>query len=461
VQTVVEKQTFGEYGPYRIDACGVPFLSDVVWDMLERQSMSAEEFGTRFGALTRRNKKPYTKSRVYQMLRDNSFPEEKSRRWVVAKLLHIPPFLLGVNSLQDLLEHETEQVHDPVVLPRKMPPRPFDLLEYQATLHAYWKKHRAHLNDAGETEIEERITLLEKAYIYGSKDTKRQIAMLLCGYHMLSSNIATDQRDFDEAISHLNKAYAVAKQRKLVKLEGACLLRRGWALKERGEASTMQGNIPAALEDFAFAARDFHLALSLTTKLSPSLHGSILLSLGKLAADQAKHPSDFHQAIIQIDKAEPFVGKKVDEEGIHFIQLDEERYYLDRAAAYLASASPLACYPRDARRELRSALAAAPTPIPQRRQAYNMILEAKSYVIEGQANTQRKRPTLADTCYATATQKASEALSLVREIHSTINLGRIEQIYEHVKETPYAKESVDLASLEVELMAAKRPYLFQ
>ncbi len=81
MQAVLERQIFGEYGPYRVDEHGVPFLSDVVWDMLERRDISAEELGKRFGILTRRNKKPYTKSRVYQMLRDNSFPEDKSRRW--------------------------------------------------------------------------------------------------------------------------------------------------------------------------------------------------------------------------------------------------------------------------------------------------------------------------------------------------------------------------------------------
>lgn len=178
-------------------------------------------------------------------------------------------------------------------------------------------------------------------------------------------------------------------------------------------------------------------------------------------ADQSKTPSEFHQAILQIDKVEPFVGKKPDDEDIHFIQLDEERYYLDRAAAYLASSNLLACYPRDARRELRSALAAAPHPIPKRRHAYNMVLEAKSYVIEGRAHTQKKRQTLADTCYANATKKASEALTIARDIDSPINLSRIGKIYDEVKETLYAMKNVDVASLEVELMAAKHPQLFQ
>ncbi len=436
-------------------------LSDVVWDMLERRDISAEELGKRFGILTRRNKKPYTKSRVYQMLRDNSFPEDKSRRWALAKLLQIPPFLLGIKSLQDLLDMEQIQSGNHLVGSAKATSHPFDLPEYQTTLLSYWKKHRLYLSIDIEAGVEKRIAALEKEYIYGSKDAKRTIATLLCGYQMLASNIATDQRDFDNAVVHLNKAYAVATESRLVKLQGACLLRRGWALKERGEEYTMQCNIPAALEDLAFATKDFRLALTLASKLSAGVQGSILLSLGKLKADQAKDPSEFRQAIVQIGKAEPFVGKKADEEDIHFIQLDEQRYHLDRAATYLASANSLVCYPKDARRELRNALAAAPTPLPQRRQAYNIVLEAKSYVLEGAVYTQKKRPALADTCYGKAVKKAGEALHIVRDINSPINVARIEKLYEDIQRAPYANKNVDLASLEVELMAAKYPQMFR
>jgi tetratricopeptide (TPR) repeat protein len=441
-----------------VDAAGVLLLSDVVWDTLARRNISAEEFGRRFGMLTRSSQKPYTKSRIYQMLRENAFPEEPARRWVLATLLQIPPVLVGVTSLDELLELQREQKPMTGAVQHNAAPPAFDAQEYRATLLASWKHHRLHMY--GDGEVADRIGILEQAYLYGPVDAKRQVAALLCGYHLLASNLATDLRDFDDAIRHLNNAYAVAKERKLVQLEGACVLRRGWAMQERGEEQAERGNLAAAREDFTFAARDFHLGLSLATKLTPALHGSLLLSVGKLHADQATDPAVFHQAIVQMEKAESFVGKKGDAEGLHFIQLDEERYHLDRAGAYLASANPLACYPGDARRELRCALAAAPVPIPQRRHAYAMILEAKSYVIEGQAQMQKQHHTLADTCYAQATHKATEALHCVRDIHSTINVVRIEHLYEQIQETPYAQGSVDVASLAVELMRAKHPHLF-
>jgi hypothetical protein len=101
--TPFEKRMFSDYGPYRIDEQGMPLLSDVVWDMLEQQEISAEQFGKLFGKITRKNGQPYTKSRIYQMLRHNSFPDDQTRRWVIAKLLQIPPVLMGVSTLDELL----------------------------------------------------------------------------------------------------------------------------------------------------------------------------------------------------------------------------------------------------------------------------------------------------------------------------------------------------------------------
>ena len=59
------------YGPYRVDEDGVPFLNDVVRDFLGKRHISAEDFGKRFGRLTRQQ--PYSKGRISQMLKDNSF----------------------------------------------------------------------------------------------------------------------------------------------------------------------------------------------------------------------------------------------------------------------------------------------------------------------------------------------------------------------------------------------------
>jgi uncharacterized small protein (DUF1192 family) len=459
VQAVANLQVFGDYGPYQVDSTGVPFLSDVVWDMLARRAISAEELGKRFGALTRKSKKPYTKSRIYQMLRDNSFPEEKSRRWALAKLLQIPPLLLGVSSLDELLRDYEQGI--PSAPTRAATAYQFDYSEYKTALRQLWKQHRLSNTWQSLADIDLRIALLEKELLYGEHAQKKQIAVLLCGYHMLSANLATDQQDADTAIVHLNQAYAVAKEKQLPRVQGGILLRRGWALQERGEMYAMQQQIDVAKADVASATKDFTIGFTFLKELPLAMQGSLLLSLGELAADQAATPNELHHAIKKIDAAQPFIGKKNDDEDIHFIQLDEERYTMDRAAAYIAARDPGICYPKDARRELYNAGVVRPTPAPKRREAYTMVLEAKSYVVEGNAQAKRKKLSLADDAYEQATQIASKALPLVVAIQSEVNLSRIASLHAEIAQTPFGKQSIEIAALEIAITSARYPTLFQ
>jgi hypothetical protein len=148
----------------------------------------------------------------------------------------------------------------------------------------------------------------------------------------------------------------------------------------------------------------------------------------------------------KIDQAGPFVGQDNDDEDIHFVHTDEVRYHLDRAQAYLVAPVRVVQYPRDARRELREAVAATTPPYPKRRQAYNLVLNAQSYFIERE--------------YEQSAKDAKDALILAREIGSTINVERIASLYESISSTDYPKNSVDMVMLEIELTKTQYPELF-
>jgi len=49
----------------------------------------------------------------------------------------------------------------------------------------------------------------------------------------------------------------------------------------------------------------------------------------------------------------------------------------------------------------------------------------------------------------------------VKAIDSQVNVARIEKICTDLRATPYGKENVDVASLEVEVTAARYPQMFQ
>ncbi len=154
----------------------------------------------------------------------------------------------------------------------------------------------------------------------------------------------------------------------------------------------------------------------------------------------------FTSAMRKLDLESTFVGKKYDEEDIHFVYTDEEQYHLDRAEAYLAAPVRTAQYPRDARRELREALAAIKPPYPKRHQAFNLVLRAHSYLLEGE--------------YEQAVRDAKEGLVIASEIGSSLNIARLTALYESIEATPYGKHNIDVAILGIELAKTSYPDIF-
>ncbi|QBD75802.1 hypothetical protein EPA93_07190 [Ktedonosporobacter rubrisoli] len=440
----------GNYGPYTILENGLPDFNEVVADFLKKSEIGLEEFGRIYGIAARNE--PYTRIRIYQMIHNKSFPTDSKRRWILATLLQIPPALLGVTSLEQLLlsSQEVEKPLFPLqqrlATPQTISPTSLNIKEAHQALGNYWKLHRISTAFQHVGEIKTSISQLEKALLYGDRKEKQQNLSLLCGFHMLLSNMASDKEEYNKAILYLNRAYLLASEGNLFKLQVAILCRRGWVFKERGENTAALGYFGKAEQDYTFATDDFTAALSLKKYLSPGIQGSALMSLGQLKAHTAQDGYHFHQAIKQIDTSEQFIGRKDSEDDIHSVTFDEERYHLDKAAAYLASPVKMARYPRDARRELRNALAAQATPIPKRRLAYNTILQAKSYLVEED--------------YEQAIDVLKQALSQTKSLHSHINLARIASMHGALQKSTYAKGHIDVAVLEVEIFKAQHPKLF-
>jgi hypothetical protein len=88
-----------------------------------------------------------------------------------------------------------------------------------------------------------------------------------------------------------------------------------------------------------------------------------------------------------------------------------------------------------------------------------MVLEAKSYLIEGRALDAKKKTGLATDAYAQATNIASQALPLVVAIKSEVNLSRLKQMCSEMAHTEFGKKSVELASLEVQITTSEYPQM--
>lgn len=449
-----ELQLIDGYGPYRVDKDGVPFLNDVVRDFLNKRDMSEEEFGQKLGRLIRRTYSPYTKGRISQMLQDNSFPNARPRRWVIAKLLQIPPALMGVKSLDELLITTKQPLKTSIIQAYPTIPCEFDIQEYHLALKNYWLID--HTNTATEAlgEFEQRIFLIEQECLYGELDRKSkcnrkeflQLIQLLCDYHILFSNVARDQEYYNPAIIHLNKAYQLAKNYQLQDTQVAILCRRGGVLDGQGRSYEYVLNQTKAQKYFSLAKDDFLAAQTLENKFYPGLRGYAHIGLGLASSHLASNPYELHQAILEIQKAWHFVGRDKDSEDTYFVRLDEERYHLDLASTYLSAPVEIARYPKDARRELRHACLARTNPNAKRRQAFHTILKAQSYLLEKE--------------YEGSSQTLLTALSQARAIHSKENIARITAACNKLLATNYGQNSTDVGELEATLMTMQHPEWF-
>jgi hypothetical protein len=389
------------------------------------------------------------------MLQDNSFPHENSRRWVIAKLLQIPPALMGVKSLDDLLGPTKHKTKTSIIQTYQTIPQEFDIKEYRHSLKNYWLTNYTSTAISVLGEIEQRIGFLEQESIYGEwigkgrrigKENK-QVVQLLCEYHMIFSHIARDQEHYDPAILHLNKADQLAKNYNFVDMQAAILFRRGEVFYAQGYGYENVLDLETARKYFSLAKNNFLAAKALEDKLYASLRGRIQVDLGLASSHLASNAYELHEAILEIEAAWNFIGKDKNKEDIYFVQLDAERYHLDLASAYISAPSEIARYPRDARRELRNALAARTNPNGKRRQAFETIFTAKSYLIEKK--------------YEEATKKLLEALTQARAINSKVNIARISSSCNKLLTTDYGKKSTDVGELEAALMTIHHPELFQ
>ncbi len=444
-----EKTTLGA----RLDVVegeALPNFNELVLHFLRQSGMSVEQFRQCYGQAVKG--RPYTKARVYQMIQDKSFPTDPKRRWAIAKLLQIPPLLLGVNALDDLLpelrtEHTLPEPERTASLDTAS--KSLDLREYRRTLEEYWDLNLDRRNETILQEIDQRIFSLEQALLYGSHEKKQrpQFVRLLCEYLMVFGDIACDQEWYETAITHFNKAYALAKNEQLPAIQAAVLKGRGDVFLDWAE---MSGNMFGANHSHRYlslAVDDLKVAREIAQR-DPTFGGKgyLQLSFGDALARIATNPQEHYQALREIDKAEAFIGKGFSGVATMFVKLDEERYHLDRASTYLSASVRVAQYPREARRELWNAIATQVNSKTSRRQAFNTVLFAKSYLVGGE--------------YDEATKKAGEALAQARTIHSHVNLARVATICQGLHASGYSKNHPEVSSLEIEITRARHPGLF-
>ncbi|MBV9691085.1 MAG: hypothetical protein JO202_15415 [Ktedonobacteraceae bacterium] len=373
---------------------------------------------------------PLGVQRMYAMENQNKVPKDQKRRWVLATLLDIPPVLFGLESTS--------------------PPRalflwkPLDVAEYRAALVQYCAAFRVGDMQEFLADIKRRISSLHREAPFANPIDKREMFTLLCGYYILAGDIAKDQMRFGEAIVLQSRAITIAEENSLHDLWAYALRQRGNGYVDRAQITAGLNGFAVTQADFAAAARDMQAAQRLESRISPHCQATIALSAGATLAWTARDRQELLRALNIIDQATGQIDTPADEQSIITLRLDQGRYHLNRAVAYLASPFQMARSPAGARQALEEATRAT-APTQKRRQADNALLLAKSYLVEG--------------FYPMAATYAEDALDLVKDISSHWRLAYIEGLYTSLRTSPYGKNS-EVARLGVKLLRVQRPELF-
>jgi tetratricopeptide (TPR) repeat protein len=365
---------------------------------------------------------------IYRMEHKNEVPTDEKRRWILARLLNIPPLLFGLEPLESAMSDlfKWEKV---------------DVQEYRLALEHYNQRWRSGAVLQAVSDIKRRISNLREA---SNSSEKREVYKLLCGYLILLAKLALDQMKFNTAINHFTNAVTIAEQEKLYDLWAFALRERGNVYKKRGEITAGLEEYPAAQQDFEQAVLNYQAAQALESKVQPIFRGFVLSGAADAYAYTARDKGEFDTALGVLDAASKEIGKQADDVSLLIARLDEERYHLNKAAAYLAYPGAKAAHAIAARNELKQATDTSMNSLD--RNASRSVLLAKSYLVDGQ--------------YPMAVAYTKDALDAVWASHSSLYLSRLDMIYQRLSNDPSYGKSADVALLGVDLLKAQKPELF-
>jgi hypothetical protein len=372
---------------------------------------------------------PVTGRHVQRMEQtDTFFPKDSNhtRRWLLARLLRVPPALIalvGIN-VSAIDEHSRGT-------PFLRTAQSVDIEEYYLKLKKYWLD--GHVGEGDTQDIQTRIDRLHDKVLYVDDKQQQEMIQLLCGYQLLIANIAHEQRDQVAAERYLTNAVILARDKECYELLVHALNRRQSFYLDTGK--------------YTLSLADFEMARSLGKYIPPQLQGKFFSGAGEAQARLAESKEDFILAMRYQDIASKKIGKFAPDNFLFLASFDEERYVLDRAATLMASPNKRLRSPQTSQDQVDHAIAKSEMRffrISNYRQAYRDLIQAKIFCDQGY--------------YEVAATSAESALSALQDLKSTVHVDDIALLAHTLREKiPY---SLEMGSLELELTRMQSPYLF-
>jgi tetratricopeptide (TPR) repeat protein len=366
---------------------------------------------------------------------DSFFPKHPNRRWVLAKLLQMPPAFMAEVGLD---EHEPPQPQpDRAIIPN--PSKHVNFEAYYTKLQSYSVDGYPDGIESAIDDIKARIHRLYAVIHYSRQ--KPQVARLLCGYQIMLANIAKQLQCYKASTQYFNNAITIAEEYECRDLLGIALFRRQATFADIGD-------YPSALAVFERAKKQGYFA-------SP-LQGVLLSVAGKSQAALAQDKSDLSAALSYLDAAEKLTGEPEAGNFLFFAAFDKENYFLYRATALMNPPDEKLRSPDKAekclvevekQRRIAGKSISAGKSIRTSRQAHSDLIQAKIYYDQGY-----------DPVAAATAENVLIALNQDSGFVSSSYLKQIADLLQGLKQRAPGEEFV--TCLELELMKRQQPYLF-
>lgn len=446
----------GRYGPYHAQEDGWPNAGEVQRDYREKLGLSASEFATQYSEelqkLGKQNKKGKSGTEgkisgtwVLNMEKQNRVPTDIERRRIIARLLVIPPILLGLATLQNVvMKPQKEAPMQPAVTPQTLKKVSTDIAKYEKNVRVALHIHRTSSAQGLLHDINAELKDLRYLESQAQGNFLYQVRELLLSNYLLATRIMKDAREYKSAYAYANDAVQVAKRMEDGDLIATARYMRGCAKAEWGRRGIVQqGRFQLDQDKITDAIRDFQKVLAYANSkqgyIHPQLEGFTKLQLSRALGMLKQGPRDSKvaQALAMSDEVADAVGADpIDDfytralitgtlSGLHM-----GGYHLGRAEIFNAVGLPgKALTELNHVKKLTQGTYGGDET---RYQAWFDVLMAESLI------------GLKD--YYEATNRAKSALIIFHNIHSLRNIASVKDIYSKIAASVYGA-STDVKEL--------------
>ena len=417
----------GAYGPFDTQDDGWPRAGQVMRYFRQKANLSPQEFGILYSKETGDRA---TERWIIEMEQKNKVPVSITRRRIIAKLLNIPPALLGLAVVEDVaMRPQPEATATFRHTLKSIQP---DTTKYQSNIQFRWKLHATSNGGDLASEIDADILKLNSLANQAKGDFLAHVQELEFNNYILAEDIASDKRQYGRARYYANESIRVANAMNDPELLAVALFTRGYLHMRLGlHYKVEQGQFIPHRGHLQKAANDFTEAMPLA---HPQLKGLIATQLGRVQA-----PLGINKAIILTNlniAADMVQAGKIDDPYTRtlvtgtFTGFHEGRFLTEQAVVLNAAGLPGKALQSLNRLETLSD--GTYRKDETRRWAWIDLIRAESYMGLRE--------------YDMANSQTKKAVNVLNDIDSVINIAIATDIYHRLKASSYGN-SRDVAEL--------------